>query len=89
MKISKELLEKQLKASQVDNETYKKSVQQLLMIISKEEEVSKSEEIIALPDENLAKNQLEALLNRNKYLNTFKTTISELRVEITYLHKEN
>ena len=59
------------------------------MIISKEEEVSKSEEIIALPDENLAKNQLEALLNRNKYLNTFKTTISELRVEITYLHKEN
>ena len=59
------------------------------MIISKEEEVSKSEEIIALPDENLAKNQFEALLNRNKYLNTFKTTISELRVEITYLHKEN
>jgi hypothetical protein len=46
------------------------------------------EEIIAVPDDNLAKNQLEALQSRNKYLNTFKANIAELRIEATYLQKE-
>lgn len=46
------------------------------------------EEAIAVPDAALAKNQLEALLSRNKYLSTFRSNINELKVEISYLQKE-
>lgn len=69
-------------------ETFKKAMQQLLIFISKDSETSSSDEVIAVPEINLARTQLEALGLRNKYINNFKNTIAEQEVEINYLEKE-
>jgi predicted RNase H-like nuclease (RuvC/YqgF family) len=58
------------------------------MITAKDDDLGRMEEVVAVPDTALAKNQLEALRSRNKYLSDYRNTISELKVEISYLQKE-
>ena len=69
-----------------DVDTYEKAIKQLLLILASDQE--NHEDIIAVPDENLAKNQLDAILTRNKNMNKLADTINELKLEITYLQKE-
>ena len=57
-----------------------------MLVIASEEE--SEDDILALPDPSLAKNQLEALMTRNKHLMKTKSQLNELEVEINYLSKE-
>lgn len=52
-------------------------MQQFMIFISKEDETSNNE-IIAVPDQAMAKAQLEALTTRNKYIGNYKSKVLEL-----------
>jgi hypothetical protein len=69
-----------------DLQAYEQAFKQLLLILASDQE--SNEEILVVPDPNLAKNQLEAVLTRNKNMAKVTHSIVELELEISYLKKE-